>query len=48
MEGAKLNSVTRGTGANDPELIQATKEYNNLLEKQNRQKMQLIKPIKFK
>lgn len=33
MEGAELNSVTRGTGIHDPELIQATKEYNDLLEK---------------
>ena len=33
MEGAELNSVTRGTGVHDPELIQATKEYNDLLNK---------------
>lgn len=36
MEGAELNSVTRGTGANDPELIQATKEYNDLLDKRTK------------
>ena len=33
MKEAELNSVTMGTGIHDPELIQATKEYNDLLEK---------------
>ena len=36
MKQAELNSVTRGTGAYDPELIQATKEYNDLLDKRTK------------
>ena len=36
MKQAELNSVTRGTGAYDPELIQATKEYNDLLDERTK------------
>lgn len=36
MKQAELNSVTRGTGVYDPELIQATKEYNDLLDKRTK------------
>lgn len=36
MKQAELNSVTRGTGVYDPELIQATKEYNGLLDKRTK------------
>ena len=36
MKQAELNSVTRGTGIYDPELIQATKEYNDSLDKRTK------------
>lgn len=36
MKQAELNSVTRGTGVYDPELIQATKEYNDSLDKRTK------------
>lgn len=36
MKQAELNSVTRGTGIYDPELMQATKEYNDSLDKRTK------------